>query len=583
MTGIIADLRGKPEMRTAAAPPRFELLRLEDEIAKPVKPALVVLSIAVGLVLLIACANVTNLLLARMAARQREMAVRAAIGASGGRLARQTLTESLVLALMGGAAGVALAFEGVALFRRLGTTLARFDLGTASASFPNVSAIAVDRGVLSFAVAASVGTGLLLGCLPAVRTRLAQTEWLRQTGAAGGFGVRRGRRMRSALLVAQIGMAMSLFVMSTLLIRSFINLATLDPGYDATHVLTFQVGARDGKYSPSQVQAFAEDVTARLRASPQVVAAGYARQLPMVQLYDTHSFSTRPPSSGDSASQPGGDSRYVSAGYMQAIGARLVAGRWPLHPRDVLVNETLARREFGDASPLGRDVFIGGSAVPDEVVGVVADERLSGLDREPPAQFFADLSVWAGPNLLPLGPYYAVRTAGDPDAVLAIVRDVVRQIDNEAPIYNVATLEAIVANSVTVPRMYAVLLGLFAAIAVGLAAIGIYGVVAYTVAERTREIGIRMALGARRTEVLALVLRQCGALTASGLLLGVAGAAAGSRYLEGLLFGISAFDGATVAAVGAAFAAGAIAATDQPARRALRVAPRQYSAKSSSG
>jgi putative ABC transport system permease protein len=574
VTTILAESRAKPAIRAETAPPRFELARVEDEVSGPVKAALVVLAAAVGFVLLIACANVASLLLARSAARSHEMAVRAALGAGRGRLVRQTLTESLVLAILGGAAGIGFAFGGIALFRELGTSLSRFDLGTAATSFPRLSDISVDHVALFFALFASILTGLVFGLAPALRcSRQSRADALRDATSAAGFGIRRGRAMQSGLVVAEIALAVPLFVGGALLIRSFMNLAAVDPGYDVSHVLTFQIAARGDKYTAAQIKLFADDVVARIRSVPQVTAAGYARQLPMVQLIDSLQLRTSLEPQADGAPPTGGDSRFVSDGYLQAIGARLAAGRWPAGPREIVVNRTLASHAFEHGAALGRIVYMGTSPIPREIVGVVEDQKLLGLDRQAAPQFFADLGAWSGPNLLPLGPYYAVRTRGDPGTAIASIRTIVSEIDREAPIYNVATLEQIVANSVTVPRMYAVLVGIFAAVAVALAAIGIYGVMAYSVAQRTREIGIRMALGAPRGGVVALVLWQGGVLTLAGLVLGTAGAVATTKYLEGLLFGVTPLDPSTFAIVTAAFASVATAAAYAPARRAARVDP----------
>jgi putative ABC transport system permease protein len=241
----------------------------------------------------------------------------------------------------------------------------------------------------------------------------------------------------------------------------------------------------------------------------------------------------------------------------------------------VLINRTLTHREFGDQSPVGATVFIGRSAVPREVAGVVDDERLFGLDREPPSQFFADLSLWDGPppTLLPVGPYFVVRTRGNPEGVLPNVAAIVRQMDAEAPLYNVAMLERILSNSVTLPRMYAVLLGLFAALAITLAAVGIYGVMAYAVVQRKREIGIRMALGARPAAVLAMMVGQGAAITGAGIACGIVAAVWTSRWLRAPLFGVTAGDRTTFIATSAIFAAVALAASYVPARRATTVDP----------
>jgi predicted permease len=560
---IVADFRGRTASHAPFAAGRFEFVRVQNEADASLKQALLVLMAAVGLVLLIACANVANLLLARTAAREREITVRISLGAGRGRLIRQLLTESVLLALAGGLIGTVLAFGGVALFHRLATNLARFDLGSGTAVVPRLDVIAVDRVVLAFAVTVSVVVGVLFGIAPAIRSaHQLQTE-------------RSASRLHGALIVAEIALTLPLLVGGALLVRTFINLVSVDPGFDVTHAVTFQVGVRGDKYPPAQLKMFADTLVERLRAVPDVIAIGYGRQLPMVQLQDTHSFRTKPDLPPPGPVPDGADGRYVSTGYLPAIGARLVAGRWPSGPREVAINRTLARREFGSQNPIGATVYIGRNAKPLEVAAVVDDERLFGLDREPPPQFFADLSLWDGPpyTLLPVGPYFAIRTRAQPQAVLRNVASVVQQLDTAAPLFNVATLEQIVSNSVTLPRLYAVLLGVFAAVAIGLASVGIYGVTAYAVVRRTREIGIRMALGANRVSVIALILGRGAKLTIAGIAIGVMAAIASTRYLASLLFGLTARDVTTFVGSAVIFSAVATVACYVPARRATRVDP----------
>jgi predicted permease len=563
LTAIIADVRGQASVRPLFAQGRFELVNVGDEIAGPVRSALLVLMGAVGVVLLIACANVANLLLARTTTRDREMAIRLSLGAGRGRIIRQLLTESLLLAGLGGTAGTALTYVGVAAFQSLGTTLSRFDLGD-TVTFPRLADIAVDRDVLTFALIVSVAAGILFGLVPAFRA----VDFNRMAS-------HRRTRAQRMLVVAEIALALPLIVGGGLLFRSFLNLVAIDPGYDTSHSLTFQVGARADRYSPLQLKQLSDDLTIRLRALPDVLAAGYSRQLPMVRLQDTHSFRTKPDLPPPGPAEDGADGRYVSGGYPQAIGARLVAGRWPRETRQVLINRALAHREFGSDDPVGRTVYIGRNATPREVAGVVDDERLFSLEREPTPQFFADLSLWDGPtpNLLPIGPYFVVRTHGNPRAVVRQVAGIVREMDADAPLYNIATLEQLLSNSIRLPRMYAVLLGMFAGLALILAAIGIYGVMAYAVAQRTREIGIRMALGARSADVLRLVVADGAMITGVGVAIGLIAAAATTRWLESLLFGVTADDHWTFVVASGFFAAVALAASYIPARRATLVDP----------
>jgi putative ABC transport system permease protein len=405
---------------------------------------------------------------------------------------------------------------------------------------------------------------VLFGLLPAVRAiRVQQLTPHRRT------------RLHYALLAGEIAVALPLIVGAGLLVRSFVRMVTLDPGYDATNALSFQVATRGDRYSPVQVTRFAADLAARLAALPDVVAAGYARQLPMVRLQETHSFRRRPEPPPPGPAPDGADARYVSAGYVEAIGARLVAGRWPAAANEVLVNRTLARREFGTENPVGGIVYIGRNPIPRTIAGVVDDARLYQLDRDPPAQFFADLTLWDGPArfVFPVGPYFAVRTRQSPQAVVSTIAAAVRQIDPDAPLYNVATLDRILSNEVTLPRLYAVLVGVFASLAIVLAAVGVYGVVTYAVVQRTREIGIRMALGAQRRQVLQLMLRRTVAHAAAGIAIGLVAAAMLTRYLQALLFGVPPLDPMTFAGAAVMFALVAIVAAYIPARQATAVDP----------
>jgi predicted permease len=362
----------------------------------------------------------------------------------------------------------------------------------------------------------------------------------------------------------------------------------VDPGFDATHLLTFQV-VMPGSPRPDAQRAFAEDIVGRFASIPGVQSAAYARQLPMVQLYDTLSLMTI----RNGAEQPlgqsggGGDIRFVSPDYLKTMGMRIVSGRGFREAaaagldNGVLINEALARRDFAGINPIGETLLLGpaGHRLTLQIIGVVSDVRQFGLDREGTPQYFLDIRrvpldpAYRMPPLFPVGVYYTLRTSGEPVAALDSVRSVIHQTDPGAVLDHVATMEQIVSNSMLRPRMYAVLVGIFSAGAVTLAAIGLYGVMAFIVNSRTREIGIRMALGAQHREVLGLVLRRSFALAAIGLAIGLIAAAAVTRYLEGLLFGVTPLDPATFVAVALGFAAVAVVASLVPARRATRVDP----------
>jgi putative ABC transport system permease protein len=579
VTAILNRMPGSSQPRRSG-PRQFALERVQDELVAPVRPALRVVAVAVGFVLLIACVNVANLELARDAARQREIAVRLALGAGHARLIRQLFAESALLALGGAAAGVALSSGGVQLLRTLGASLPRGDLA-AGVSIPRLEEITIDLPVLAFTLVAAIVTAILSGLAPAVRqSRSLETDVLREgaSSAISGFNLLRHHRMQGVLIVAEIAMAMLLLVGGGLLIHSFVNLADVDPGYDPSGVLTFQV------YSPRPRSAtFEDDFVARLRSLPSARAAGYAEMLPLVRfrsgvgLRPVQGAATEPPppAPGARLSPAGPDARVVSRDFLNAMGMRIVAGRGfgdndrAGQPKVLLINRALASSGYLGKNPIGTRVYAAGRE-PWAVVGIVENVRQYGLDQEPDPQIFIDV------RQLPMGnpnAYYAFRTGGDPAASIASIKGIVRQIDPRATIDNVATMERIVSNSISRQRLYAALLGIFAAVAVALAAIGIYGVIAYTVAQRTREIGIRMALGAARWSVMRLVLGQGAVLTAAGIAFGLAGAAAMTRYLDTMLFGLTPLDPATFVVVSVMFATIATLASYAPARRATKVDP----------
>jgi putative ABC transport system permease protein len=562
----------------------YELVRAQDDVVAPVKPALVMLMTAVAFVLLIACANVVNLLLARTAARQREFAIRAALGEGRGRFTRYLLTESVMLALFGGACGVVLAFGGIRLLSLLATTLSRMDVGE-FVPFPRLSEIGVDVTVLTFTIVASVVTGLLCGLVPAIRQfRSRQMDALRAGASSIATGLEGFPRhvTRGGLVVAEMSLATMLFIGGGLLMHSFLKLASIEPGYNPKNVLTFQVALHEERYPPTELRTLAEDLVARVGSLPGVQAAAYAQQLPTVALRQNARFRRTPdlPPPSTPLEGVGEDLRLVSRNYFAVMGVRVIAGRGfgendgSGRPRVLLINQALARRDFLGESPVGQTAYVGSDRNPWQIVGIVDDVRQFGLDQVPGPQVFVDFRQWAGTNpLFDVPQYFAIRTARTPTSIVSDLRGKVRQIDTDASLFNVATMEQLLANSMARPRMYAVLLGLFAGVAVIMAAVGIYGVMAYTVTQRTREIGIRMALGARRAEVMGLVLRQSVVLTAIGILLGLAGAAAVTRYLKGMLFGVTPLDPTTFVAVSLMFGLVATLASYVPARRATKVDP----------
>jgi putative ABC transport system permease protein len=542
---------------------RFEIDRLHNEIVGSVRPALLILAGAVGLVLLIACVNVANLLLARTAARDHEMAVRRAVGASSARLIRQLLTESALLACIGALVGTALAVGSVRLLQALAASLPRRDLGSPGVSLPRLAEIGIDIPVLVFTMVVALLTGVVCGLLPALRhARDRESDRLRERVA--------GSRVRGSLVVAEIAIAMILLVGGGLLIRSFVKLSTADRGYESTGIVTFQA---TGRQAGQQARAFADQLVERLGALPGVVAAGYANNLPLVQQGFGRDVSPRPYELGRPVRPPFPGIHTVSPRLIAAMGMRIVEGRsfseGEAGRREAIVTRAFARSGFFDGPPIGRTIYGGSSSW--EVVGILEDISQFRLDQPPASEMYILDFMPPPPGLG--GSYYVVRTAADPASIISSARDIVRQLDAAATVDNIATMDQIVSNAMSRPRLYAVLLGIFASVAMVLAAIGIYGVLAYLVAQRSREIGIRLALGAQRLQVITLVLRQIAGLTIVGVAIGIAGAAALSRYLEGLLFGVTALDTTTFAAVVVLFFAVAALASYVPARRATGVEP----------
>jgi putative ABC transport system permease protein len=530
-----------------------------------VRPALLILAGAVGLVLLIACVNVANLLLARSAARDHEVAIRRAVGASPSRLIRQLLTESALLASIGAAVGTGLAFGGIRLLQALAASLPRRDLGSPGVSLPRLTEIGIDVPVLIFTIGVAMLTGLVCGLLPALRHSSAhEADRLRERTATP--------RVRTSLVIAEVAMAMVLLVGGGLLIRSFVKLSLIDRGYDSSHLLTFQATGRQSGHE--QAEAFANRLVERLRELPGVTAAGYSNNLPLVQLGFGRDVSPRPYTPGVPVRPPFPGLHAVSPGMVEAMGMRIIEGRsfseGEAGQREALITRAFARSGFFDGPALGRPIY-SSRKKSWTVVGILEDISQFRLDQPPSSELYIREFV---PSPVGLGgSYYAVRTSSDPVSLVSSVRAIVRQIDPAATVDNIATMDQIVSNAMSRPRLYAVLLGIFSAAALVLAAIGIYGVLSYVVSHRTREIGIRMALGAQRAEVMALVLRQAATLTLTGIAVGLVGAVGLSRYLDGLLFGTTPLDVTTFTAVVVTFCAVATLASYVPARRATRVDP----------
>jgi putative ABC transport system permease protein len=589
-----ALLPPRPNGAPLADTPRFPVRLLKEHVVSELGRALRVLLAAAAVVLLIVCANVANLLLARGATRQREIAVRLAVGASRGRVVRQVLTECVVLSLSGGALGAGLAAAGVALVRTLATVEApgvfRFALG--ESVLPRTTEISVDLTILAIAAGVAMLTSLVVGVLPALQ--VSRTNHLQAMGARGGSAGRGASHVRSALVVGQLGMATMLLVGAGLLAHSFLKVSSVDRGYDASHVLAFQL-VFPADYTVARKTEAIETMLSRVRALPGVAAVGFTRANQMIgEIITLGTFVPPGRTLEEMRAQPVRTAmRPVSHGYLTAIGARVLEGR-ELEAADRstavpgIVISRSAARVFGQGSHVGQlvDWHMGENRVFQlRVVGVVEDLHNESPEDDPYPEVFMDyqrlltlgqesgeatgrISEWALGLLS-----FSLRTHGDPAPAIPLVSRTVRAVDPNAGIDVIVPLERLVASSVARPRFYAVTFSVFAAVAVFLAAIGAYGVLAYAVVQRTQEIGIRMALGAQRAQVLALVLRRGLLLTIVGVGLGLAGAGVSTRYLQSLLFGITPLDASTFAVVTLAFSAIAGLACYLPARRATLVDP----------
>jgi putative ABC transport system permease protein len=542
----------------------LQLDPLHSVLVESQRPSLLLLMTAVGLVLLIACGNVAGLLLARGATRRTEIAIRSAMGASRSRLLGQLVTESLLIALVAGAVGILLA----SWLLRLLPGLTRLDeLG--------VAALRLDSSILLFALGVSMVTGLLFGVVPALRSTTGDVaadlkSGTRTSEAAGGT------RLRSALVSAQVALTVILLVSSGLLIRSFTGLIGTNPGFETGNLLTAEIQLPGSEYdSAEKVFGFYEPVLEEVRAIPGVSAAGMVSMLP---LRDTgNNIYVRPADREPATDQDSNVAftRQVFPGYFEAMGIPLIVGRrfdrTDNSDRDpvLILNETMANRLFGDESPVGRQVIVDmGQEITFEVVGVVGDARLSWIGSEPRMAMYH--SYYQIPGLTMR---LAIRTAVEPASITGALREIVWRRDRNIPIEEIATMEALINDSVSSQKIMAGTLSAFSFVAMLLAAIGLYGVLAFYVSRRIREIGIRMALGAQRGSVMRLVLAHGYLLVGIGLVIGLAGAYGIATLIQGMLYGIGTIDPLSYAGMSLLFAAVALLACLLPAWRATRVDP----------
>lgn len=532
-----------------------------------IRPVLLILLGAVGLLLLIACANLANLLLARAATREKEIAIRGALGAGRLRLIRQLLTESLVLALAGGALGLVLAAWGVRLLRSVVPDM-----------FPMLQHMSVDVPVLAFTFGISILTGLLFGLVPAWRSSHTDLNTTLKEAAGRSESAGGSHRIRSFLLAGEVALAVLLSVSAGLLLRSFVRVTEVNPGVRTANILTMNLSLPEVKYDTPQKRAtFYKDLIERVDTLPGVRSAGAVVFLPLrVSILSfriwVNSFTIegRPPVPQDK--QPLADYRPATPGYFNTMGIALRQGRlFDQHDdldakRVVLVNEAMVRKHFPDENPLGQRIVMG---KPMEIVGVVADAKLYGLDAPVEPAVYVPHAQHSGDSSMAV----VVRTEGDPTVVAAAVRREILKLDPEQPISNVRSMEQVLSDSLMLRRVAMLLLTVFASLALTLATVGIYGLTAYSVSRRTHEIGLRVALGASQSQILRMVVGRGLVTSLIGAAIGVAAAFELTRGLSGMLYGVTATDPPVFAGVPLLLIAVSVLASYVPARKATRIDP----------
>ena len=544
------------------------LYKFHDQVVGGMQTALIILLGAVALVLLIACANLTTMLLARAGAREREFAIRVALGAGPGRLLRQMLTESVVLALIGGLAGALLAIWGLDLLRAIG-----------SQTVPRIAEANLDLRVFLVTLAASIVTGIIFGLVPALASAKPElTEALKEGGRGSTTGARRNR-VRNALVISEVALALVLLVGASLLLKSFARLQNVDPGFDSRNVLTMEISLPVAKYARGKpVTDFYTEMIRRVQALPGVEAAALTSILPLSGTNSDSSFAIEGRDPAQEKVYPDEEIRSVTQSYFKVLKVPLIQGRFfderdnADAPKTVLINQAFARKWFPNQDAVGKKITFDDPRKPDPkwmtIVGSVGDIRHQGLDLEAKPEYYL-------PH--PQNPYrgmtLAVRSKQDPRSLAESIRREIRQLDPEIPAANVRTLENVASDSIAPRRLSVVLISVFAAVALVLASVGIYGVMSFLVVQRTHEIGVRMALGAQRADVLRLVVGHGMKLALLGSALGLVMALISTRALSAMLYRVGAFDLTTFAAVTIALALVALLASYIPALRATRADP----------
>jgi putative ABC transport system permease protein len=531
------------------------------------KQLLLLLFGAVLLVLLIACANLATMLLARAAARERETAIRVALGAGRMRLLRQMLTESVMLSVIGGFAGVVMAIWGIDFLKSIGTQ-----------TVPRLSEVNVDWRVLAMTFALAVGTGLLFGLVPGLTAAQPDlTESLKEGGRGSTVGARRNR-LRNGLIIAEVALALVLLTSAVLLVKSFVRLQNVNPGFNPENVLTMELSLPALQYpdNKSQISLFSE-VERRVSALPGVKFAGFTTNLPMSGSNGDSSFEIEGRMHGREEPGPDEEIRTISPDFFRVLETPLLEGRFFSQadngdaPPVVIINSALARRYWPNESPLGKRIELGGSAMKEKwttIVGVVGDIRHRGLDVEARPEMYIPF-IQTPNNQLTL----VLRSDQDPRTLISAVRREMRGIDQALPVAHVRPLNQVVGDYVAPRRLSVILLGVFAAIALLLASVGIYGVISFMVVQRTHEMGVRMALGAQRGDVLRLVITHAAKLVGIGAGLGLIISVFCASAIRSLLYQASAFDVSSFALVTISLTLVALAASYIPALRATRADP----------
>jgi len=548
-----------------------EVISLRDQVVGNIGTTLWILTGAVAFVLLIACANVANLLLARAGAREREIAVRSSLGADPARIMQQMLTESVLLALIGGALGLALAWWGT-------TEIVKF----APPNIPRLEEISLDWRVLLFTLAVSVITGVVFGLAPALASiRPDLNSVLRASGRSSTSSLR-SSRMRDMLVIFEIAGCVVLLTAAGLLIRSFARLQQVDPGFRTDHVLTMEIALPKTLYPGLKVASFYQQLLDRVQRLPGVQSAGICRYLPLSGPDVSLNFHIEGRPLLAVADQPRAKFRAASGGYFSALGIHLLRGRvfnesdGELTPKVVVINETTAERYWPGEDPVGRRILSGNDEnVWSTIVGVVANVKHAGLDAETSPETYYDYRQIPA-NVINFAEsimYLAIRTGSDPAAMTSAVRNEVRAVDPDQPVFNVRTMDQVVDDSIAQPRFRTLLLGIFAALALVLAAIGLYGVMSYSVTQRINELGLRVALGARPSQIWTLVVGRALRMALIGVGIGLIIASLTTWTLSRLLFGVRAMDAMTFGATCILTIMVALAASSLPAWRAIRIAP----------